>query len=66
MEYGNRQIREIIDEYIHSERDRRIMTERLTNKTTLERIAEMTGVDVSTVKRVIRRCSAEIFKHFPG
>lgn len=65
MEYTNSRITEIINEYIHSKRDRGIMTERLTNRTTLEEIAEMYAIDVSTVKRVIKKCSEEIFRHFP-
>ena len=65
MEYSNSKVREIIAEYIHSERDRGIMDRRLTSKVTIERLAEEFDVSVSTVKRTIERCSAEIFRHFP-
>lgn len=52
------QINEILDEYIHRRKDREIMRIYLTDHPgSLERIAEETEVDVSTVKRVINRNS---------
>lgn len=40
MEYTNSQIRGLIAEYIHSERDRRILERRLIDGITFERLAE--------------------------
>ena len=40
MEYTNSQIREIIGEYIHSERDRKIMERRLIDGITFELTGE--------------------------
>ncbi len=65
MEYTNSQVREIIAEYIHSERDRMIMTDRLVNNVTIERLSEIYGLSVSQVKRIIQRDSRTIFRHFP-
>ena len=51
-------ILEVLDEYVHKRKDREIMAVYLTDHPgSLERIAEETEVDVSTVKRVINRNS---------
>lgn len=63
MEYSNSQIREIIGEYIHSERDRQLMIRRLVDGVVLERLAEEFGLSVSQVKRIIQRDMDIIFRH---
>lgn len=63
MEYSNSQIREIISEYIHSERDRQIMIRRLVDDVTLERLAEEFQLSVSQVKRIVWKHSETIYKH---
>ena len=65
MEYTNSQITEIIREYLHSATEQEVMILRLTKMRTQEQIAGALDISVSTVKRIIRRCSAVIFKHFP-
>lgn len=65
MEYSNSQVREIISEYIHSERDRKIMERRLVDKITIERLAEEFDLSVSQMKRVIKANETVIFSHFP-
>ena len=65
MEYSNSQVTKIINEFIHSERDRGIMIQRLTNALTIEQLAEKFEISESTVKRIIGRCSTVIFRHFP-
>ena len=58
-------ILEALEEYIHRRKDREIMAIYLTDHPgSLERIAEECGVDVSTVKRTICRCSY-IYKYLP-
>ena len=58
-------INEVLDEYVHRRNDREIMRIYLTNHPgSLERIAEESGVDVSTVKRVINR-NSYIYKYLP-
>ena len=60
------QIIEALEEYVHRQKDREIMTVYLTDHPgSLERIAEECGVEVSTVKRTINRCSF-IFRYLPG
>lgn len=65
QQYRNSEVIEIISEYIHNERDRGIMIRRLTDMATIERLAEEFDISVSQVKRIIRRCSEEIFRHIP-
>ena len=63
MEYTNTRIREIIAEYIHSERDRAILERRLIDGITFERLAEEFEMSVSQVKRIIWKGSETIFRH---
>lgn len=63
MEYTNTRIREIIADYIHSERDRRILERRLIDGITFERLAEENELSVSQVKRIIRKDSEILFRH---
>ena len=65
MEYTNSQIREIIGEYIHNERDRKIMERRLIDGITFERIAEEFGLSVRRTKTIVYTCQVEIFRHIP-
>ena len=58
MEYSRTRILEILEEYIHNRQDRQVMTLYLTDRPrSLEQLAEETELSVSTVKRIINRCS---------
>ena len=63
MKYTNTQIRDLIAEHIHSERDRRILARRLIDGVTFERLAEEQELSVSQVKRIIWRGSEIVFRH---
>lgn len=65
MEYSNSQIREIIAEYVHNERDRAILCRRLIDGVTFERLAEEFDLSVPQIKRVVQKCSAAVFRHVP-
>lgn len=65
MEYSNSQIREIIAEYIHSERDRKILERRLIDGITFERLAEEFDLSVRNTKTIVYKGQALIFKHIP-
>lgn len=65
MEYSNSQIREIIAEYIHSERDRKILERRLIDGITFERLAEEFDLSVRNTKTIVYKGQARIFKHIP-
>ena len=62
MEYTNSRIREIIAEYIHSERDRRILERRLIDGVTFEKLAEEHELSVSQIKRIVWKGSEIIFR----
>ena len=53
MEYSNSRIREIIGEYIHDEKHRKLMARRLIDNITIDRLAEEFDMSVSQVKRII-------------
>lgn len=62
-EYTNSQISGIIDEYIHSERDRKLLKRRLIDGITYERIAEEFDLSVRQVKTIVYRAEKKIFDH---
>lgn len=73
MEYTNSQIRGIIAEYIHTERDREILLYRFIDGLTIEQIASRYQaahpdytLSTDTVKRIIKRSEQELFRHIPG
>ena len=58
MEYSRTRIIEILEEYVHNRQDRQVMILYLTDRPrSLEQLAEETDLSVSTVKRIINRCS---------
>ena len=59
--YSNFRLREIIEEYIHSERDRKILIRKYCDKRTMEQLAEEFDMSVSQIKRVITRDGIIIF-----
>lgn len=73
VEYTNSQIKGIIDEYIHSDRDREVLYYRLIHGLTMDQIVTRyqdrhpnLSLSKDTVKRIIKRCEPQIFKHVPG
>ena len=64
-EYTNSQIREIISEYIHSERDRQILERRLIDGICFEPLAEEFDLSVRHVKTIVYKGEDIIFKHHP-
>lgn len=64
IEYSNSQIADLIDEWIHSERDRAIMKRRLIDGLTFEKLAEEFDMSVRQIKRIVYKCSECLFKHF--
>ena len=63
MEYTNSQIRGLIAEYIHSERDRRIMERRLIDGITFERLAEEFDMSVRQTKSIVYKAQEQLFRH---
>ena len=63
MEYTNSRIREVIAEYIHNERDRRLLERRLIDGITFERLAEECDLSVSQVKRIVWKGTEILSRH---
>ena len=62
-EYSNSQIAYLIDEWIHSERDRKILKLRYIDGLTFEKIAETSDMSVRQVKRIIYKSEMTLFRH---
>lgn len=63
IDYSNSQIAELIDEWIHSERDRAIMKRRLIDGLTHEKLAEEFDMSVRQIKRIIYKNMDMLSKH---
>ena len=63
IDYTNSQIARIIDEYVHSERDRAILKRRYIDGLTFERLAEEFNLSVRHTKNIVYKASERIFKH---
>jgi DNA-directed RNA polymerase specialized sigma24 family protein len=62
-EYTNSQILELINEYIHSERDRGILARRLIDGITYERLAEEFDLSVRQTKSIIYKAEKRLYSH---
>ena len=65
MEYTNSQIRALIIEYVHSARDREILTRRLVDGMCYEMLAEEFQMSARQIKNIVYRNEAVLFKHIP-
>lgn len=61
MEYTNSQIEHIIDEYIHSERDRAILKRRFVDGICFEPLAEEFDLSVRHTKHIVHKYETCIF-----
>ena len=61
IEYTNSQVRDMIDEYIHSARDRCILKDKLIDGIHYEPLAEKYDMSVSQVKRIVKVGASSIF-----
>lgn len=59
---SNTEIRAVIDEYIHKERDRAVMKRRLCDGVCYEPLAEEFGLSVQQIKNIVYKCQNIIFK----
>lgn len=65
-EYTNSQIRELINEYIHSKRDRDILCMRLIDGICFEPLAEEFQMSVRQIKTIVYKGEKKLFSHIPG
>lgn len=63
MEYTNSQIRALIDEHIHSERDRRLLYRRLVDGVCFEPLSEEFDLSVRQTKNIVYREQEKLFRH---
>lgn len=63
MEYSNSEIREIIAEWVHSERDRKILERRLIDGLTFEKLAEEFDMSERQMKNIVYRTQEQLFRH---
>ncbi len=59
----NSKIEAVIDEYIHSERDRAIMKRRFIDGICFEPLAEEFDLSVIQVQRIVYRLTSILYKH---
>ena len=59
----NSDIKNAIDEYIHSERDRAVLMDRLVNGLTFERLGEKHNLSEIQVKRIVYKLSDDVYRH---
>ena len=64
MEYSNSHLREIVEEYVHDERARKIMVRKYADNLTIEKLAEEFDLSVSQIKRILKKYYFTVFKHF--
>ena len=63
MPYLNSRIRELIEEYVHSERDRAILKRRLIDGIKFEKLAEEFDMSDKQIKRIVYKYQEELFQH---
>lgn len=63
IEYSNSEITKIINEYIHNERNRKLLLRRYIDGITLESLAEEFELSVRQVKNIIYNNEDVILKH---
>lgn len=62
MDYSNSEIRQTIEEWIHSERDRAILIDRLINGYTYEKLAEVHDLSVRQIKNIVYKEEDKLFR----
>lgn len=62
-EYTNSQISQIIDEYIHSQRNRSILKSRYIDGLTQEALSEMYDLSVKQIRNIIYKSEIILFRH---
>lgn len=63
MEYTNSQIRNVIAEHIHSERDRKILERRLIDGIVFEKLAEEFEMSPRQIRTIVHKNEMILYKH---
>lgn len=62
--FSNSEMSNLIDEWIHNERDRKILKRRLIDGVIYEKIAEEFNLSVVHIKNIVHKSKNELIKHF--
>ena len=62
MEYTNSQIKALIAEHVHSERDRRILYRRLVDGVVFEKLAEEFSMSPRQIRTIVHRQESILFR----
>jgi len=62
MEYTNSRIRELIAEYIHNERDRKILERRLIDGIVFEKLAEEFDMSPRQIRNIVYKNEKILFR----
>ena len=60
---SNSELEKLINEWIHSERDRKILKRRLIDGICYEPLADEMNMSVRHIKSIVSRAEAKLFKH---
>jgi DNA-directed RNA polymerase specialized sigma24 family protein len=60
---SNSELEKLINEWIHSERDRKILKRRLIDGICYEPLADEMNMSVRHIKNIVSRAEAKLFKH---
>lgn len=60
---SNSEISRLIDEWVHSERDRKILKRRLIDGICYEPLADEFDMSVRQMKNIVSRAEAKLFRH---
>lgn len=63
FDIGNSEISALIDEWIHSQRDRAILKRRLIDGICFEPLAEEFDMSVRQIKNIVKAGTTKVFKH---
>ena len=66
IDYSNSRMKEVIEEYVHSERDRGILKRRYIDGICFESLAEEYNLSVRQAKNIVYKYEAVLFKHLEG
>lgn len=60
--WSNSRLREIVEEYVHSERDRAVLLRKYCDSRTIEQLAEEFDLSVSQIKRILYKHNITVFR----
>ena len=63
IEYTNTKVKDVIDEYVHKERDRLLLKRRFVDGVCFEPLSEEFGLSVTQTKNIVRKYEYCIFSH---